>query len=204
MTQTTAFGSRCSSVFCRFPSIRSTMARGTDRHQEVGPEPRAVVSGGEQLGTAGQVEPGAVVEGVEPHAGTTAHEEVTGHSHAVQLQPGAAADLQHEDAQRDRDAEMPVEHVVEVGVAWIGVVGLVAGESFGHEQPRRQLVDRQSCGRLRERVELLEPGVEIEGGVRVRGDEERRFVERDLGFRAREQLREAIGQVQGSTVAPAR
>src|SRR6478609_7903012 len=32
----------------------------TDRHQEVGPEPRAVVGGGEQLGTAGQVEPGAV------------------------------------------------------------------------------------------------------------------------------------------------
>jgi hypothetical protein len=38
----------------------------------------------------------------------------------------------------------------------------------------------------------------------VRGDEERGFVEGDLGFRAREQLREAIGQVQGSTVAPAR
>ncbi len=39
-------------------------------------------------------------------------------------------------------------------------------------------------------------------GMRVHGDEERRFVEGDLRFGPREQLGEAVGQVQGSTVAP--
>jgi hypothetical protein len=38
----------------------------------------------------------------------------------------------------------------------------------------------------------------------VRGDEQRGFVERDLGLRSRQQLGEPVGDVQGSTVAPVR
>ncbi len=38
--------------------------------------------------------------------------------------------------------------------------------------------------------------------MRVRGDEQRGLVERDLRLRARHQLGEALGDVQGSTVAP--
>src|SRR3954451_13944434 len=174
----------------------------TDRHQELRPEPRAGVRGREQLGAAGQVEPRASVEGVEPLPRRGADEEVTRHADAVQLQAGAPSDLEHQHAQRDRDAEVPIEHVVEVRVARVAVVGRVAGEALGDEQMSRELAGRQPRGRCGERVEVAEAGVEIELRVRVRGDEECRFVERDLGLRAREQLREAIGEVQGSTVAP--
>ena len=126
--------------------------------------------------------------------GAAAHEEVPGHADAVQLQPAAATDLEHHDAERDRDAEVAVEHVVEERVARVAVVGLVAAEALGHEQQRRQLTGRAARGARRERVELREPRVDVEIGVRVRGDEQRGLVERDLGLRARHELGEALGR----------
>ena len=61
-----------------------------DRHQELRPEAGAGVVLREQLGAPGEVEPGAVVERIEPLARAAAHEEVAGHADAVQLQPAAA------------------------------------------------------------------------------------------------------------------
>ena len=126
--------------------MRCRIARGPDRHQELGSEAGAGVVLREQLGARGEVEPGAVVEGVEPLARTAAHQEVAGHADAVQLQPAPPPDLEHDDAEGDRDAEMAVEHVVEERVARVAVVGLVAAEALGHEQQRRQLAGRQPRG----------------------------------------------------------
>ena len=141
---------------------------------------------------------GAVVERVEPLAGAAADEEVPGHADAVQLEPDAATDLHHEDAQRDRDAEPAVEHVVEVRVARDrrSRTSLPAKPSVTNSRVASSSADSPAAD-ARERVELREPGVDVEVGMRVRGDEERGFVERDLGLRAREQLGEALGRVQG-------
>ena len=89
---------------------------------------------------------------------------------------------------------MAVEHVVEERVARVAVVGLVAAEALGHEQQRRQLAGRQPASAASERVELREARVDVEVGVRVRGDEQRGLVERDLGLRARHELGETLGR----------
>src|SRR6185312_13449609 len=82
---------------------------GADGHQELGTEAGVRVLLGEQRGAAGEVETGAVVEGIEPLARTATDEEVPGHAHAVQLETAATPDLEHHHAERDRDAEVAVE-----------------------------------------------------------------------------------------------
>ena len=176
-----------------------------DRHQELRAEAGVGVVLREQRRARGEVEAGAVVERVEPLARTAAHEEVPGHPDAVQLEPAAPTDLEHDHAERDRDAEMAVEHVVEERVARVAVVGRRCRGSprtrTAASTARRPRSPRHA---RRERVELREAGVDVEVGVGVRGDEQRGLVERDLGLRARHELGEALGDVQGSTVAPVR
>src|SRR5512140_1168243 len=62
-------------------------------------------------------------------------EEVAGKSHALHAQPAALAPLHVDDAERERDAEAAVQHLVEVAVERVVVVVAVAGKSLLVEQP---------------------------------------------------------------------
>ena len=95
--------------------------------------------------------------------------------------PARRPDLHHEHAEGDRDAEAPLEHHVEVGVARVAVVDGVAREAAINEQ---QVRDGGGIGIGPEvRGEVVEAGalgVDVDGMV-VRRDQQRRLVERDLG-----------------------
>ena len=116
----------------------------------------------------------AAVEAGRRTSRPAAHEEVTGHADAVELEPAATPDLEHDDAQRDRDAETAVEHVVEERVAGIAVVGRVAAEPSDTNSEVDSSPAENPARTRRERVESREPGVDVEIGVGVRGDERAR------------------------------
>src|SRR4051794_25521434 len=131
------------------------------RHQVLRTELRAGVRLREELGAAGEIEPGAAVEGIEPLSRATADQEVPGHTDSVHLESAPPTDLQHQDAQCDRDTEATIEHLVEQRVARIAVVGSVPREPFGDEQERCQLAARHAGACVRERVELGETRVDV-------------------------------------------
>src|SRR5207237_431285 len=104
---------------------------------------------GDRLGL-GALEPAAAAERVEEHqlvVHTRPHTEVSGQSDAQDFQADAAADLHDEHRERDRDAELPVEDVVEAAVARIVVVVGVTAEALLVEQELAQPLEgmRASC-----------------------------------------------------------
>ena len=140
------------------------------------------------------------MERVVPLARPGADEEVAWHPDARERQTAAPAHLDHEHAQGDRDTESPVEHRVEERIARVAVVDLVAGKAALHEQELRERT-RLGLGRIRgERVELREARADVEIGVRVRGDQERRLVEGDVGLGTAHELDETSGGVHERTV----
>ena len=59
-----------------------------------------------------------------------------GHAHACGDEPEAARDLEVEDRQRDRDADLPVEHLGEEAVARVVVIVRVAAKAeLGEQRP---------------------------------------------------------------------
>src|SRR4051794_35688084 len=131
-----------------------------------------------------------------------ANQEVPRHADAVQVETAAAADLDHEDAQGDREPEVPIEHDVEVRVARIAVVDGVAREPTRDEQLTRECdgVDGTDLGC--ERVERSQPRVHVDGVI-VRGDQQGGFVERNVVVGLLHDGDEALGDVHARTV-PAR
>ena len=169
-------------VSWRLASIRLRMLRVRRRLQQVDGERRLELHLLEQLAGARLVEAPPTVERVEPGVGLAGllHKEVAGHPDAVDGDAEAPADLDHDDGQRDRDAETPREDVVEVRVAGVAVVDRVAGKPAFAEQrvPRRRR--RRPRARCRQVIELAQRPGDVEVGVGVLGDEERGLVERDL------------------------
>ena len=76
--------------------------------------------------------------------------------HAFETQPGAAADLEVDDGEADRNAEPPVEHLVQEAVARIVVVLAVAAEAELLVEIRVERGDQD--GRRRAVVPLQPPG----------------------------------------------
>ena len=76
--------------------MRWRIARGPTGIRNWGRKREAVWCCAKQRGARGEIEAGAVVERVEPLPRTATHEEVTGHADAVELEPAAATDLEHD------------------------------------------------------------------------------------------------------------
>src|SRR6185295_16824859 len=95
---------------------------------------------GERLGLRA-LEPSSAAERVEQHqlvVNTRADAEVSWQADAEDLEAHPAPDFHDEHRERDRDAELPVEDVVETAVARIVVVVRVAAESRFVEQELAQ------------------------------------------------------------------
>ena len=163
-------------------------------------ERRVTLQLGEACRAAVGVESAPAIERVEPLVAAGADDEVAGHPDPVERDPCASTHLDHEHAERDREPEVTVEHVVEVRVCRVAVVGRVPRESARAEQERRQRRRRRRARRDGKLVELREPRVDVETLVRVRGDQQRALVERDLRLRPAHDLGEPFGHVQGQTV----
>ena len=141
------------------------------------------------------------VEGIEVGPGSGTDEEVPGHAHAVERDVETPADLDEHHAQRDRDAHAASQHLVEVRVAWIAVVGPVPGEGAADrgvtEQGSR---DRLGVVRVRRREGFGEPidgpelGVDVDGMV-VCCDQQRREIEWHVARGKSDQRREALRRI---------
>ena len=199
-------GRAAGSVCWRLASMRSTIARGPTGIEELRPERRAGVGLREQRRAPGEVERGRR-RGTDRTTRPRRRPRGSGrHPDAVQLQPAAATDLDHHDAQGDRDAEVAVEHVVEERVARIAVVGRrcrgsprrtnssVASspaDEAGARAPRassscasRASTSRSGCACAAMSSAASSSAISASG--------------------PRQELGEALGDVQGSTVAPVR
>ena len=123
---------------------------------------------------------------------------MAGHPDALHVDAEPAADRDHEHRQRDRDPEAARDHRVEEGVLGIVVVVEVAREPVVLEEERPQRVERRRRAAPGELVEAGDPLVDVEPGMRVRGDAERGDVERHLGGgpvdRRDESLARSIGR----------
>ena len=93
-----------------------------------------------------------------------ADEEVTGHPDAVQPEPDPPPDLDHQDAQRDRDPEPAVDDVVEQRVARVRVVVGVARRSPSVTNSASASAAGVRCrdASARDLVEPHEPLVEVQ------------------------------------------
>src|SRR5581483_2888724 len=123
-----------------------------------------------------------------------AHEEVTGHPHAGERHVEAPADLEHQHAQRDRDALAPRQHVVEERVPRVLVVVGVATEGVLDEEVPAQAVGVARGAAVREVVEAREPVGDVDRPY-ARRQEERGLVEADLLLRHLDEAREAPDRV---------
>ncbi len=104
-----------------------------------------------------------------------------GKGHAGERQADAPADLHVDDGERDRDAGLAVDHVVEIAVARVIVVARIAHEAEIAEQ---ELVQRDhlllgAAAVLHARAQadrqafnLREVALDVEPGISVLGDEE--------------------------------
>jgi hypothetical protein len=118
-----------------------------------------------------------------------AHQEVARKRHAFQRHAHAARQFHLDDAQADRNAEFAVQYVVEIAVARVVVVLLVAGESelveevtVDGRQPRLRVVDRLDAW-----AQLVFPvialrfvGANVEVRILVARDHQRGAQQRDV------------------------
>ena len=142
---------------------------------------------------AGEQQP--AVEGVDEEARFlgVAHEEVAGQSDALHGHAGAPPHLHVDQGERDRDADAPLQHLVDVAVTGVVVVALVAGEAEVVEEEVAEGVGGAEGGIAvdgarrgpRQRVEEPNLASEVEIGVFGGGEEQRRLAEIDLGVGAR-------------------
>src|SRR5581483_388997 len=132
-----------------------------------------------------------------------AHEEVARHADADDRHPDAPADLDGDDAERDRDAEPALDHGVEEGIARVVVVVPVAREAFGHEEVVDDSGERSVGTSLSDLVDAVDGTANVETGLGVCGYQQRELVEVDRWLRALHESGEASGQVHTATVATA-
>ncbi len=128
-----------------------------------------------------------------------------GEGHALQRQPDAPADLHVEDRQRQRDARLALDHVVEIAVARIVVLDVVAGEADFLEQVAvdRGQARRQVQVAVELRAQRVGIGIDLGGvaggvevGVLVAGDQQGGVEQRQLVVAERGQ-RVPVGQGGG-------
>jgi hypothetical protein len=100
----------------------------------------------------------------------------------AERQTGPPADLDDDQRQRDRDPEPPVEHLVQVAVAWVVVVGGIAAEALLAEQQRiqlgqlsfgRRLAPEALAQRLAQPIELIQVLAQVEVRVLLDRDQQR-------------------------------
>lgn len=119
------------------------------------------------------------------------HDEVGREADAVDRQPDPPADLDQEQAERDRDAEAPVENLVEKAVSRIVVLLDVSAESLLLEEKlanavkaaERVLPRTSGPGGGGEAVQPAEVRPDVQVGVLRSGDEQRGGRQIDLGLR---------------------
>ena len=134
-----------------------------------------------------------------------ADEEVTGEVDALGADAGSARDLDVDEAERDRNAGPPIEHLVEAAVPRIVVAIAVAGEPQLGEQVLVERVDAGDQRRVvagilgnplgRRVAHLVEP-IEIRTGIEMRIFEPRDQKRRrgQVGSRAVRRVRQLLGE----------
>ena len=116
---------------------------------------------------------------------------MTGKGHAHERQAETASDFHVDDGQGDGNAALAVQHLVQVAVARVVVIFHVAGEALLHEQElvegyqgifepglRRQAL-LHAGGEL---INLAQVGLDVQAGVFLDRDEQRRFRQVQLLF----------------------
>jgi glycerophosphoryl diester phosphodiesterase len=129
------------------------------------------------------------------------HEEVTGHPHTVEGDTQAPSDLHEHHGQGDRHADTTLQHLVEVGVARVVIVRLIAAEALVDKNVVEQGIEGMLGARGGEFVERGDAGGQRTGGSRsCLGQEEQRLVE---GYRGvvRQKFGQPIGGAHEPTVA---
>ena len=187
-------------------SIRARIARAPDRPRNSRSEPARRTVQREQLGTAGHV------EGAPSWNGSTNTPGVAGPTRKwpgmptpCSASPMRRPDLDHQDAQRDRDAEPAVDHVVEQELRGIGVV---LGRC--RRSPRSRTVRAASVVGRRPAADRASSSSRRSQSSRSRSGcawAAMRSAASSSGTSASgrgDQLGEAIGRVHGSTRTPAR
>src|SRR5262249_5812893 len=126
----------------------------------------------------------ATVEGIDeqrPRRAGRTHEEVTGERYVRRFDAGAREDLEQHGGERDGDADLAIEDVVEPRVARIVVVAGVAGEAeLAIDEVERALEARRAAaisrfvdveqrleGACAERVQALDVRGDVEARVLV-------------------------------------
>ena len=138
-----------------------------------------------------EVEDRAAVERIDYQLATLVDgldQEVRRKRDAEEVEPGAPADLEVNQRERDRDAEAAFQHVVEKRVARVGVVVAIARKAGPHEQEVRQRLhplDRvfglAQCAlrRASQRRQMLEVVRDVEVGIFLLGDQQGAVGERN-------------------------
>ena len=116
--------------------------------------------------------------------GAVAHDEVPGQADAVDRQTGAAAHVDIDDGEGNRDADLALQHLVQKAVARVVVVPAVAAQAVfleetgieaGNDAMRLELHAQAARNRFRHAVEALQAVIDIQIGIRFQGDEKRAF-----------------------------
>ena len=132
--------------------------------------------------------------GVDP----VAEEEVAGQADAGDGHADPATHLHGEHGQRDGDAQVAVEHVVEVAVGGVVVVVLVADEALVDEEVVQEAVERGRAAACGEVVQPRQEVVGVDAGVGVGREHGPGQVEGHLGVGAADQVGEVVAGLPAS------
>jgi DNA repair protein RecO (recombination protein O) len=110
------------------------------------------------------------------------HQVMSGQPHTRRVQSDFGRYVQKDDRKRDRNADLPIDHLVEIGVAWIVVVGRVATIRIDVEhfrmhvaelEDRRLAANRAAFHAFGEIIELRDINIHIESRIVLEGDQQR-------------------------------
>ena len=121
--------------------------------------------------------------------GAVAHNEVPGQADAVDRQSGAAAYVEINDGEGNRDADLALQHLVQKAVARVVVVPEVAAQPVFLEETgiearndavRLQLHPQAARNRFRHAVQAPQAGIDIQLGIAFQGDQKRALGQTDF------------------------